>query len=84
MQAVVIGDSPQSRADSPHLPPELLSSAEPTHLKGELHAAELQALVLGLCAGRWLTSKDSAALLNRDAENLQGRTFWRDGEERVT
>ena len=33
----------------------------------------MQALVLRLCDGRWLTSKDLAALLNRDAENLQGR-----------
>ncbi len=33
----------------------------------------MQALVLRLCDGRWLTSKDLAALLSRDAENLQGR-----------
>ena len=58
---------------SPHLPPELLSLAEPARLKGKLPAAEMQALVLRLCDGRWLTSKDLAALLSRDAENLQGR-----------
>lgn len=67
------GDSPHLAANSPHLPPELLSLAEPARLKGKLPAAEMQALVLRLCDGRWLTSKDLAALLNRDAENLQGR-----------
>jgi ATP-dependent DNA helicase RecG len=67
------GDSPHLPANSPHLPPELLSLAEPARLKGKLPAAEMQALVLRLCDGRWLTSKDLAALLNRDAENLQGR-----------
>jgi ATP-dependent DNA helicase RecG len=66
-------DSPHLTANSPHLPPELLSLAEPARLKGKLPAAEMQALVLRLCDGRWLTSKDLAALLNRDAENLQGR-----------
>ena len=69
----VSGDSPHLTANSPHLPPELLSLAEPARLKGKLPAAEMQALVLRLCDGRWLTSKDLAALLNRDAENLQGR-----------
>jgi ATP-dependent DNA helicase RecG len=59
--------------DSPHLPQELLPLAEPARLKGKLPAAEMQALVLRLCDGRWITSKDLAALLNRDAENLQGR-----------
>ncbi len=66
-------DSPHLTANSPHLPPELLSLAEPARLKGKLPAAEMQALVLRLCDDRWLTSKDLAALLNRDAENLQGR-----------
>ena len=76
----VAEDSPQSGDDSPHLttnsshlPPELLSLAEPARLKGKLPAAEMQALVVRPCNGRWLTSKDLAALLNRDAENLQGR-----------
>ena len=71
------GDSPQSSphsvASSPHLTPELLSLAEPARLKGKLPMADMQALVLRLCNARWLTSKDLAALLNRDAENLQGR-----------
>lgn len=71
----VAEDSPQLGDDSPHLPPELLSLAGPARLKGEQPAAEMQALVLRLCDGRWLTSKDLAALLNRDAENLQSRVL---------
>lgn len=67
------GDSPHLAANSPHWPLELLLLAEPARIKGKLPAAEMQALVLRLCDGRWLTSKDLAALLNRDAENLQGR-----------
>ena len=67
------GDSPHKPASSPHLPPELLSLAEPARLKGRLPAAEMQALVLRLCDSRWLSTKDLAILLNRDAENLQGR-----------
>lgn len=68
----LLPDSPHLEANSPHLPPELLSLAEPARIKGKLPAAEMQALVLRLCHGRWLTSKDLAALLNRDAESLQG------------
>ena len=67
------GDSPRSVESSPHSTPELLSLAEPARLKPRLPAAEMQALVLRLCDARWLTSKDLAALLSRDAENLQGR-----------
>jgi len=55
------------------LPPELLSLAEPARLKGRLPAAEMQALVLRLYDSRWLSTKDLATLLSRDAENLQGR-----------
>ncbi|TSA14361.1 MAG: hypothetical protein D4R79_03515 [Comamonadaceae bacterium] len=47
--------------------------AEPARVKAKLPAAEMQAVVLRLCDARWLTSKDLAALLSRDAENLQGR-----------
>jgi ATP-dependent DNA helicase RecG len=67
------GDSPHTAASSPHLTPELLSLAEPARLKAKLPAAEMQALVLRLCDARWLTAKDLAAVLRRDAENLQGR-----------
>jgi len=33
----------------------------------------MQSVVLSRCENSWLTAKDLAALLNRDAENLQGR-----------
>lgn len=80
----VAEDSPQSATDSlhlegdshqssPHWPPELLSLAEPGRLKAKLPAAEMQAVILSLCASRWLTAKDLATLLRCDAENLQGR-----------
>ena len=71
------GNSPQSSPhlmpDTPHWPPELLSLAEPARLKAKLPAAEMHALVLNLCDSRWLTAKELASLLYRDAENLQGR-----------
>jgi ATP-dependent DNA helicase RecG len=67
------GDSPHKPPSSPHLPPELLSLAEPARLKGRLPAAEMQTLALRLCDSRWLSTKDLATLLSRDAENLQGR-----------
>ena len=66
-------NSPQTVANSPHWPPELLSLAEPGRLKAKLPAAEMQAVILSLCASRWLTAKDLATLLRCDAENLQGR-----------
>lgn len=70
-------DSPHTVTSSPHLIPELLSLAEPARVKTKLPAVEMQALVLRLCNVRWLTSKDLATLLNRDAENLQGRILAR-------
>jgi len=72
-QLMVAGDKAGSPQSSPHLPPELLSLAEPARLKGRLPAAEMQVLVLRLCDSRWLSTKDLATLLSRDAENLQGR-----------
>ena len=71
------GDSRQNSTrlvpDSPHWPPELLSLAEPARQKARLPAAEMQMVVLSLCDSRWLAAKELASLLNRDAENLQGR-----------
>lgn len=68
-----LGDSPHLTGSSPHLTVELLSLAEPARNKKKLPAAEMEALVLRLCEGRWLTSKELAVLLSRDAENLQSR-----------
>ena len=67
------GDSPHLPGDSPRWPPELLSLAEPARNKKKLPVAEMESLVLLLCEGRWLTSKELAELLIRDAENLQSR-----------
>ncbi|PUE06864.1 hypothetical protein B9Z51_13110 [Limnohabitans sp. T6-5] len=83
----VAGDSPQSGEDSRHLSedsrhldedsrhlsPELLSLAEPARLKAKLPTAEMKTLVLKLCDGRWLSTRDIADLLGRDPENLQRR-----------
>lgn len=66
-------DSPHKADSSPHLTQELLSLAEPARVKAKLPAAEMQALVLSLCEARWMSGKDLALLLSRDAENLQGR-----------
>lgn len=67
------GDSPHLPGDSPRWPPELLSLAEPARNKKKLPVVEMESLVLRLCEGRWLTSKELAELLIRDAENLQSR-----------
>jgi ATP-dependent DNA helicase RecG len=67
------GDSRHLGEDSRHLNPELLSLAEPARLKAKLPTAEMKTLVLKLCDGRWLTTRDLAELLSRDPENLQRR-----------
>jgi ATP-dependent DNA helicase RecG len=67
------GDSRYLDEDSRHLSPELLSLAEPARLKAKLPTAEMQTLVLRLCDARWLTARELADLLNRDADNLQSR-----------
>ena len=66
-------DSPQLDEDSPHLSPELLSLAEPARRRAKLPTAEMQTLVLHLCESRWLTARELADLLCRDAGNLQSR-----------
>jgi ATP-dependent DNA helicase RecG len=67
------GDSPHLTGDSPHLDPELLSLAEPARRKAKLPAAQMQTLVLHLCEKCWLTARELADLLRRDADNLQSR-----------
>ena len=69
----LMGDSPHLMGDSPHLSPELLSLAEPARRRAKLPTAEMQTLVLNLCENRWLTARELADLLNRDADNLQSR-----------
>jgi ATP-dependent DNA helicase RecG len=67
------GDSRHLDEDSRHLNPELLSLAEPARLKAKLPTVEMKTLVLKLCDGRSLTTRDLAELLGRDPESLQRR-----------
>jgi hypothetical protein len=66
-------DSRHLDEDSRHLNPELLSLAEPARLKAKLPTVEMKTLVLKLCDGRSLTTRDLAELLGRDPESLQRR-----------
>jgi predicted HTH transcriptional regulator len=69
----LLGNSPHLTGNSPHLSPELLSLAEPARRRAKLPTAEMQTLVLYLCENRWLTARELADLLSRDADNLQSR-----------
>ena len=50
---------------------ELMAIAEPARRKGKLPAAEMQALILKLCEGRFLTSHELGTLLDRDPASLR-------------
>jgi ATP-dependent DNA helicase RecG len=67
------GNFPHLTGDSPHLSPELLLLAEPARRRAKLPTAEMHTLVLNLCENRWLTARELADLLSRDADNLQSR-----------
>ena len=69
----LLGNSPHLTGNSPHLSPDLLSLAEPARRRAKLPTAEMQTLVLHLCENRWLTARELADLLSRDADNLQSR-----------
>lgn len=80
------GDSPQS---SPQLPPDspqfdrlaglsaevlaLLTMAEPARKNKKLPVPQLKIVVRQLCAGRWLSTSELAALVDRVADKLQTR-----------
>ncbi len=75
-------DSPQSPIDSPQLDrlaglsPDtraLLPLAEPARQNKKLPVDRLKAVILELCLGRWLSTSELAALVDRDAEKLQSR-----------
>lgn len=75
-------DSPQLGGDSPQfdrlagLPDEvraLLPVAEPARKNKKLPVPQLQAVIGQLCAGRWLSTSELAALVDRDADKLQTR-----------
>lgn len=51
-----------------------LPLAEPPPEKSKkLPVLQLQAVILQLCAGRWLSASELAALVDRDAEKLRSR-----------
>lgn len=72
--------SPQSATHSPqsaeHVPAELqslLPLALPARQNRRLPAERMRAVILALCANRWLSAAEIALLVNRDAEKLQSR-----------
>jgi len=75
-------DSPQLSGDSPQfdrlagLSDEVrapLPTAEPARKNKKLPVAQLQTIIGQLCADRWLSTSELAALVDRDAEKLQSR-----------
>lgn len=75
-------DSPQFGGDSPQfdrlagLSAEvlaLLPMAEPARKNKKLPVPQLKMVVRQLCAGRWLSTSELAALVDRDADKLQTR-----------
>lgn len=75
-------DSPQFDGDSPQfdrlagLSAEvlaLLPMAEPARKNKKLPVPQLKIVVRQLCAGRWLSTSELAALVDRDADKLQTR-----------
>ena len=75
-------NSPQSGGDSPQLNRlagqskevlALLPIAEPARRNKKLPVEQLRGIVAQLCAGRWLSAAELAALVDRDAEKLQSR-----------
>jgi ATP-dependent DNA helicase RecG len=75
-------DSPQLDGDSPQLDRlarlsdevlALLPMAEPARKNKKLPVEQLQALIAQLCAGRWLSTSELAALVHRDADKLRSR-----------
>ena len=75
-------DSPQFGGDSPQfdrlagLSAEvlaLLPMAEPARKNKKLPVPQLKIVVRQLCAGRWLSTSELAALVDRDADKLQTR-----------
>ncbi len=66
-------DSLQSLEDSLQFPPALLAIAEPARKRLKLRAPEMRGLIVALCNGRWLTTRELGALLQRAADNLQTR-----------
>lgn len=80
--------SPQLGGDSPQfdrlagLSEEvrgLLPLAEAARKNKKLPVEQLKSIIEQLCAGRWLSAGEIAALVDRDAEKLQSRFLTGDG-----
>ncbi len=83
------GDSPQLPSDSPQLGGDspqfdrlaglsgevlaLLPLAEPARKNKKLPVSQLKTVIERLCTGRWLSTSELAALVDRDADKLQSR-----------
>jgi len=74
--------SPQLQPDSPQLDrlaglsseiQGLLPLAEPARKNKKLPVDQLKGIIQQLCEGRWLSTSELAALVDRDAEKLQSR-----------
>lgn len=71
----VAEDSPQfdRLADLSDEVRALLPVAEPARKNKKLPVPQLQTIIQRLCVGRWLSTSELAALVDRDAEKLQTR-----------
>ena len=71
----VAEDSPQfdRLADLSDEVRALLPLAEPARKNKKLPRVQLLAVIEQLCAGRWLSTSELAALVDRDSEKLQSR-----------
>ncbi|MDO9074781.1 MAG: ATP-binding protein [Rubrivivax sp.] len=63
----------QSPSSSAQFPQALLDLAEPARRRAKLPVAAMLDLISALCNDRWLTTRELALLLHRDANNLQTR-----------
>jgi len=74
-----VQDSPHKPEDSTHKTPEtdptLLAIADPARKKKRLSPELTREIVLRLCEGRYLTTQQIAALINRYAERVQDRVI---------
>jgi len=71
----LVGDSPQFNrlAGLSDEVRALLPVAEPARKNKKLPRVQLLGVIEQLCAGRWLSTSELAALVDRDAEKLQSR-----------
>ncbi len=66
-------DSVHNGGDSVHNDEDLILIAAPARAKRRLSPVDMEALILKLCADRWLTRAQLASLLHRNSEGLRVR-----------